>query len=169
MNPGLVPISTFFIALNGFLALALSYIAAVERSRARIWHGASPTDVADQSDPLATASAWATTVEQLTKTFAPETSTPGLLQRKVRAHSNFAEYVPHGLLFLVALELMHGRSGILWSLGGLLTIARLAHAYGVISTYGPSIGRAIGFFATWFVYIAGSVSCFYYSVKTLIQ
>jgi uncharacterized membrane protein YecN with MAPEG domain len=118
MNTNLVPISTLFIGLNGLLAFALSYIAA--------------------------------------------------LQRKVRAHGNFAEYVPQGLLFLLALELMQLQAGLVWLLGVTLTVARVAHAYGVITQYGPSIGRAIGFFATWFVYIVGSVACLYYSCLSLI-
>lgn len=74
----------------------------------------------------------------------------------VRAHGNFAEYVPLGLLFIIALELMHSPSGLLWLLGGTLTFARIVYAWGVIGTYEPSIGRAIGFFATWFVYMVGA-------------
>lgn len=92
----------------------------------------------------------------------------GALQRKVRAHSNFAEYVPQGLLFIVMLELMQAQSRLIWLLGGALTIARIAHAYGLITKYGPSISRATGFFLTWFVYIIGSVACLYYGFQGLI-
>lgn len=166
MNPNSVPISTFFVALNGLIALALSYIAAEERAQTRIWHGESTVDIADQADPLDTERAWPKIVEQLTRKFISEAPEPGLLQRKVRAHSNFAEYVPHGLLFLIALELMQARYLTLWLLGSLLTIARLAHAYGVIAVYGPSVGRATGFFATWLVYIVGSLTCLYYSISS---
>lgn len=168
MNTALIPISGFFIGLNGLVALALSYIAATERARVRIWHGESSADIENQSDPLAAPSDWAATVERLTQKYAAKPVEEGLLQRKVRAHSNFAEYVPQGLLFLIALELMHTSEQLLWLLGSGLTIARLAHAYGVISKYGPSIGRATGFFGTWFVYVVGSCACLYYSISSCI-
>jgi uncharacterized protein len=86
------------------------------------------------------------------------------LQRKVRAHGNFTEYVPLGLLFLVALELMKANGWLLWLLGSVLTCGRIAHAWGLITTYGPSPGRAVGFFFTWFVYILGAGACFYYGI-----
>lgn len=168
MNTDLIPISVFFIGLNGLVALALSYIAATERARTRIWHGESQADIENQSDPLATPSYWAATVERLTQKYAAKPTEDGLLQRKVRAHSNFAEYVPQGLLFLVALELINTPEQLVWLLGSCLTIARLAHAYGVISTYGPSVGRAVGFFTTWLVYIVGSLTCLYASVASFI-
>lgn len=169
MQPGLIPISTLFIGLNGIIAFALSYIAATERTRARVWHGESKEDVAMQPDPLANPSAWVATIERLSqKLSVGSVGDDGILQRKVRAHGNFAEYVPHGLLFVVGLELMQAPVWLVWLLGSMLTVARIAHAYGVIAKYGPSIGRATGFFLTWFVYIVGSIACLYYSVSSLI-
>ena len=169
MNAGLIPISALFIGLNGFIAFALSYIAATERTRMRVWHGESKEDVALQSDPLVNPSAWAATVERLSQKLSVGSARDdGILQRKVRAHGNFAEYVPHGLLFVIGLELMQAQVWLVWLLGSMLTIARIAHAYGVITKYGPSIGRATGFFLTWFVYIIGSIACLYYSAISLI-
>ncbi len=169
MHTALIPISTLFIGLNGILAFVLSYIAATERIRARVWHGESKENVTTQPDPLANPSAWAATIERLSQKLSlGNVQDDGILQRKVRAHGNFAEYVPQGLLFLVALELMNAHVGLIWLLGGTLTVARVAHAYGVITKYGPSIGRAIGFFLTWFVYIVGSIACLYYSASSLI-
>lgn len=169
MNVNLVPISTLFIGLNGLLAFALSYIAASERVRSRVWHGESKDDVAMQPDPLASPSAWVLAIEQLTRRQLKKGEVEaGALQRKVRAQGNFAEYVPQGLLFLLALELMQAQVWLVWLLGTTLTIARVAHAYGLITRYGPSIGRAIGFFATWFVYIVGSLACLYYGCQGLI-
>ena len=160
-----IPLSTLFIGLNGFIALALSYIAAMERTRTRVWHGESREDVAIQPNYLAKPNAWAAFFENYTRQFvATKASDDGLLQRKVRAHENFAEYVPQGLLFLVALELMHSQTLLLWILGGTLTVARIAHAWGLIRTYGPSPGRAVGFFLTWIVYIAGASACIYYGI-----
>lgn len=168
MSAGLIPVSALFIGLNGFIAFGLSYIAASERVRARVWHGESKKDVALQPDPLANPTAWAATVERLSQKLVGDVQDNGILQRKVRAHGNFAEYVPHGLLFVIGLELMQAQVWLVWLLGSMLTAARIAHAYGVITKYGPSVGRAIGFFLTWFVYIVGSLACLYYSAISLI-
>ena len=152
-----IPISTLFIGLNGFTAFVLSYIVVEERTKTRVWHGESKEDVVMQPEPLANPTAWVSRVESVSqKLSATHTEDNGVLQRKVRAFGNFAEYVPLGLLFIIALELMHSPSGLLWLLGGTLTFARIVYAWGVSGTYGPSIGRAIGFFATWFVYLVGA-------------
>ncbi|MBD3884934.1 MAPEG family protein [Phormidium tenue FACHB-886] len=169
MAANLVPISTLFIGLNGLIAFALSYIAASERVKARVWHGESKDDVVMQPDPLMNPSPWVLTIERLTQRQLKKGEIDaGDLQRKVRAHGNFAEYVPHGLLLIVALELMQVQAWLIWLLGGMLSIARIAHAYGVITKYGPSVSRATGFFLTWFVYIIGSIACLYYGCKGLL-
>ncbi len=67
-------------------------------------------------------------------------------------------------MFIVALELMQAQTWLLWMLGSSLAIARVAHAWGVINTYGPSPGRAIGFFLTGFVYLVGAGACIYYGI-----
>ena len=147
-----------------------TYIASVERTKTRVWHGESKEDVAAQPNPLVNPSPWASLVEQSSqKFFKGQSQDYGLLQRKIRAHGNFAEYVPHALLFVLVLELMQVQIWLLWLLGSSLSVARIAHAWGLIKTYGPSPGRAIGFFLTWFVYIVGSAACIYYAVITLLK
>ncbi|MGB3636022.1 MAG: MAPEG family protein, partial [Rivularia sp. (in: cyanobacteria)] len=69
---------------------------------------------------------------------------------------------------IIALELINAASFLIWFLGSCLTIARIAHAWGLIKTYGPSPGRAFGFFITWFVYLIGAGACVFYGVKDLI-
>jgi hypothetical protein len=91
----------------------------------------------------------------------------GILLRKVRAYGNFTEYVPLALLFILVLELMESPVGLIWLLGGPITVARIAHAWGLINVYGPSVGRVIGFFLTWFVYLLGSGACLYYGILGL--
>lgn len=168
MNANIIPISTLFIGLNGFIALVLSYIVVVERTKTRVWHGESLEDVAIQTDPLVNPTAWVATVESTSQKLAESQAiVPGALQRKIRAHGNFVEYVPLALLFIVALELMRSPNWLLWLLAVTLTLARIIYAWGVITTYGPSIGRAIGFFATWLVYILGSTACTYYAFLSL--
>ncbi|MFQ4138426.1 MAPEG family protein [Nodosilinea sp. PGN35] len=165
-----IPISTLFIGLHGFIALALSFLVVIERTRTRIWHGASPADVSSQPDYLQKPGKWAAFVEGYTqKSVAVKTSEDGLLQRKVRAYGNFVEYVPLALLFILALELMQAMTWLVWLLGITLTIARIAHAWGLIKTYGPSPGRAIGFFLTWFVYLIGAGACVYLALLRLGQ
>ncbi|KAM3113695.1 MAPEG family protein [Phormidesmis sp. 146-33] len=164
----MIPISTLFIGLNGLVALALSYIVVMERTSTRVWHGESQKDTTTQPDYLENPGQWAAFVEQMAqKTVVTKSIDDGLLQRKVRAHANFIEYVPIALLFLIALEFMKAAPWLIWMLGGILTIARIVYAWGVIQTYGPSPGRAIGFFGTWFVYVIGSLACLYYSFRGL--
>jgi uncharacterized protein len=169
MNANAIPISTFFIGINGFIAFGLSYIVAMERTKTRVWHGESKTDVVMQPNYLENPNAWAAFFENLTqKLTVTKTEDDGILQRKVRAYGNFTEYVPLGLLFVLALELMRSPSWLLWLLGSTLTIARIVHAWGLITTYGPSPRRAIGFFLTWFVYLVGASFCIYYGLQGVI-
>ncbi len=165
-----IPISTLFVGLNGLIALALSYLVAMERTRTRIWHGETEKDIINQPNYLEHPNPWAAFVESYTqKSGITKTAHDGVLQRKVRAYGNFTEYVPLGLLFVIALELMNSSSWILWLLGSMLTIGRVAHGWGLIITYGPSPGRAVGFFLTWFVYIAGANACIYCGIVGLLS
>lgn len=51
--------------------------------------------------------------------------------RAMRAHANFAEYVPLCLVLLFMLEALGAASAMLHTLGASLLIGRLAHAFGV--------------------------------------
>lgn len=165
-----IPVSTLFIGLNGLIAFVLSYIVVMERTKTRIWHGETEAEVRYQPNYLEPPNAWATFIESYTqKSVITKTADDGILQRKVRAYGNFAEYVPLGLLFIIALELMHSPSWMLWLLGSALTIGRAAHAWGSITTYGPSPGRAVGFFLTWLVYIVGASACIYFGVVGVLS
>jgi uncharacterized protein len=53
------------------------------------------------------------------------------LQRAVRAHGNFAEFVPLALLLLLLLELAGAPALVCHGYGGLLVLARVLHAFGV--------------------------------------
>ncbi|MDJ0706602.1 MAG: MAPEG family protein [Leptolyngbyaceae cyanobacterium MO_188.B28] len=164
-----IPISTLYVGLNGLIALVLSYIVAMERAKTRTWHGATQTEVVNQPNYLEDLNPWAAFVEHYTqKTVATKSSDDGVLQRKIRAHGNFIEYVPLGLLFMIALELMSCPPWLLWLMGSALTLGRIAHAWGLIKTYGPSPGRAIGFFLTWFVYCIGVGASIYYGMIGLL-
>ncbi len=53
------------------------------------------------------------------------------LQKRIRAHSNFAEYTPIFLILLGVLEYLALPGYGLHLLGGLFLAARLSHAYGL--------------------------------------
>lgn len=54
-----------------------------------------------------------------------------LLQRRLRVHGNFAEYVPLALVLMALAELQDAQAWTLHLIGTLLIAGRLVHAYGV--------------------------------------
>lgn len=53
------------------------------------------------------------------------------MERAVRAHSNFSEYVPLALMLIWMLELQSNNRALVGILGTMLVIGRAIHAYGV--------------------------------------
>jgi len=53
------------------------------------------------------------------------------VERAMRVHANFAEYVPFALLLIALLELNKSNSLLLMGLCSALLVGRLVHAYGV--------------------------------------
>ncbi len=49
--------------------------------------------------------------------------------RKMRAHGNFAEYVPMALLLMAMAEFLGAGAALLHAIGGLLLAGRLAHGW----------------------------------------
>ncbi|HEY9770633.1 MAG TPA: MAPEG family protein [Coleofasciculaceae cyanobacterium] len=165
-----LPIATFFGGIFGFMAIALSYLVVMERTSTRVWHGESKADISNQPNYLEKPGNWAAFVENYTQKFvATKKRDDGMLQRKVRAFGNFVEYVPLALLLILLLESVSSPAWLLWLLGSVLTIARIFHAWAVIKTYGPSVGRAVGFFLTWLVYLLSAGACVYYGVIGVLQ
>ncbi|WP_085863482.1 MAPEG family protein [Pseudooctadecabacter jejudonensis] len=52
------------------------------------------------------------------------------LLKRMRAHANFAEYVPLGLVMMLMVELMGAPVWLLAIIGALLLVGRAFHAYG---------------------------------------
>ena len=52
------------------------------------------------------------------------------LMKRMRAHGNFAEYAPFGLLLMLMVELQGGPAVVVHGAGLLLLLGRAAHAYG---------------------------------------
>ena len=68
--------------------------------------------------------------------------------RAMGMHANFAEYAPITLLLLAFMEIQGGQSWMLHTLGALLLIARLSHAYGISSLEAPGKFRVAGMAGT---------------------
>ncbi|MGI9261331.1 MAG: MAPEG family protein [Woeseiaceae bacterium] len=66
------------------------------------------------------------------------------LAQRVRAHQNFLEYVPMVLILMGISELNGASSTYLNAIGGLLIVARIAHAIGLKHDNMAHIGRLIG-------------------------
>ena len=74
-----------------------------------------------------------------------------LLERKMRVHANFAEYVPFALLLATFVE-MQGRPGWLIHVPCLALVAgRLVHAYGVSQEHENYSLRTLGMATTFTV------------------
>ena len=64
------------------------------------------------------------------------------LRRRIRAHGNFVEFVPVGLIALGLVEWNDGPPLFVWGLGVALLVARLLHAYGMLYTSTPNFRGA---------------------------
>jgi uncharacterized protein len=80
------------------------------------------------------------------------------LAQAIRAHANFAEQVPLALIVLAFAEALGQRALVLHILGAALVAARLASAYALNRTLGPSPLRQAGAGATTLVVTAASVA-----------
>src|SRR5688572_27283239 len=85
---------------------------------------------------------------------------PGL-QRAIRAHANFAEYVPLALIMLAILEL--SRFSLYWihALGIALVVARLLHGYALAYSEHAPFARTAGAVVTFAVLIVEALMCLY--------
>jgi uncharacterized membrane protein YecN with MAPEG domain len=82
---------------------------------------------------------------------------PGM-ERAVRVHANFIEYVPLILLLLLLNELNGRGPLLLHAAGSVLLASRVLHAYGLSRKSGRSVGRFYGTAGTWLVVLVLSAS-----------
>lgn len=80
------------------------------------------------------------------------------MERAVRVHANFVEYVPLALVLLLLAEIGGARAGLLHACGATLLVARALHAYGLSKTSGTSVGRFWGTAGTWAVILTLAVT-----------
>jgi uncharacterized membrane protein YecN with MAPEG domain len=83
----------------------------------------------------------------------------------VRAHANFAEYVPLALLMMAFLEA--SRVSIYWlhALGVALVVARLLHGLALSFDWQRRAGRMVGAGLTFIVLVIEAVQCLYIGIK----
>lgn len=84
------------------------------------------------------------------------------LTRAVRAHGNASEYIPIGLLLLLACVQSGAPPWFLHAVGASLTLGRVFHALGLHSSTGLSFGRTLGMVLTWTSMILGIVGPMYF-------
>jgi uncharacterized membrane protein YecN with MAPEG domain len=79
------------------------------------------------------------------------------LERRVRVHANFAEYVPLALILLAMAEL-RGASPLWLHIGGaILLIGRIVHAIGVSRPRTDDFGRIVGMTGSQTAILIGAV------------
>ncbi|MEM7218769.1 MAG: MAPEG family protein [Pseudomonadota bacterium] len=78
------------------------------------------------------------------------------LERAMRAHGNFAEYVPLALILIVLLELRDGAGMTIHLLCGVLIAGRVSHALAVSRIDEPVRLRVLGMVLTLGVLISAS-------------
>lgn len=79
--------------------------------------------------------------------------------RRIRAHGNFAEYVPLILLMMGLLELRHASIYVLHALGATLLLARVLHGIALSFTEKWFQGRFVGTLLTFILLGAAGVMC----------
>ncbi len=77
------------------------------------------------------------------------------LRRAIRAHGNFAEYVPFAVLLIALAELNGSPAWSIHVLGSVLVLARLSHAWGLTSSVLRY--RQIGMIGTFIVLLGAAL------------
>ena len=83
------------------------------------------------------------------------------ITRVIRAHANFAEYVPLALLLMGFLEVTRYSIYLLHALGVILVVARLLHGLALSFGWQPRFGRVAGAGLTVLVLLVEAVLCVY--------
>ena len=89
------------------------------------------------------------------------------LRRKIRAHGNFIEYVPSGLIVIGLVELAGASKFQVAALALAFFISRVLHAYGMLYTKTASIG-AVGMVIQHAVFIVSGIWLLYTAVLSLL-
>ncbi|MBI1201899.1 MAG: glutathione metabolism protein [Rhodopseudomonas sp.] len=82
-----------------------------------------------------------------------------ILERRIRAHGNCAEYAPFGIILMALAESVRTDAAILHTIGILLLIGRLAHAFALSGEGRGSMARVVGMALTFASLFAAAVAC----------
>jgi len=80
------------------------------------------------------------------------------LERAIRAHGNFMEYVPFAILLMWFIETLSLSASTVFWLGSILLIARVSHAFGIFYPRQLMIFRQLGSLVTFAVLIKACIS-----------
>lgn len=80
------------------------------------------------------------------------------LERAIRVHGNFAEYVPFALLLMFMAEYCGLAASYLHILGSMLLLGRLSHAWGVSQVKEPLKFRVFGMMLTLSVLLLSAIA-----------
>jgi len=89
--------------------------------------------------------------------------------RAIRVHSNFAEYVPFGLLLLYLAETQGAPSAAIHGVGLCLLIGRLSHVYGVSQENEQFQYRVLGISVTFTAFVASAGFLLFVAVRNGTQ
>ena len=87
------------------------------------------------------------------------------LQRRIRGHANFAEYVPVALLLLAILELSRFSIYVIHALGFALLLGRVLHGYAFAFRAEFRFGRFWGVLLTVVVLTVEALLCLYQAYR----
>ena len=79
------------------------------------------------------------------------------LEKRIRVHGNFAEYVPFALLLLFLVDTVHYAPLLVHILGIMLVIGRICHARGILHPNPLNPFRSLGVVLTQLVFLVCSV------------
>ena len=85
------------------------------------------------------------------------------LAQAIRAHGNFAEHAPFALLLIAFAESAGAHPGVVHALGTALLLSRLASAWGLSRSLGPTGSRQAGAGSTIAIVVATSLLILYRS------
>lgn len=86
------------------------------------------------------------------------------LQRRMRAHGNFAEYTAFSLLLIGFAEFNGAAAPLLHALGLALLAGRLLHAYALTADRPIAGGRTVGMVLTFTTLVVAALACFWTSL-----
>lgn len=90
------------------------------------------------------------------------------LQRAIRTHGNFAEYIPLGLLLMLLNEQTGVSVWLINALGLCLIAGRIMHAKGIATAEAPMALRKRGMILTFAVLVIGSLSLLFQSIRFIV-